>query len=185
MQGFTVDELIEKCRARDDDAFSELLSRYTPMISREVAAISADSLSHDELFSEASVALHTAVMRYDRARSEVTFGLYARICVHNRLLDLVRLESKLPTCQEYDEDDDAEAESPESELLLRDTAERLLDAARRELSDYEYRVLILYMQGYKTAEISKRLARSPKSVDNAKSRIFTRLRRTLGEGGKF
>ena len=180
-----MDELIKKCRVRDDDAFSELLSRYTPMISREVASFEDGRLSHDELFSEASAALHSAAMRFDLTQSGVTFGLFARICVHNRLVDLVRSADRLPICEEYDDEDATGAESPESELILRDTAVRLMDSARKALSDYEYRVLLLYMQGYKTAEIAKRLDRSPKSVDNAKSRIFTRLRRAFGEGENF
>ena len=184
MQGFEVDELIKKCRAHDDDAFAELLSRYTPMINREVAAFVGDRLSHDELFSEASAALHSAAMRYDLLQSGVTFGLFARICVHNRLVDLTRMANRHPICEEYG-DDTADEESPESELVLRDTAMRLMDSARAMLSDYEYRVLILYMQGYRTSEIAKRLGRTAKSVDNAKSRIFTRLRQAFGKAEQF
>ena len=184
MRDLNVDELIKKCRARDDDAFSELLSRYTPMIGREVSMFVGDRLSHDELFSEAAAALHSAAMRFDLLQGGVTFGLFARVCVHNRLVDVARSADRQPICEEYD-DGVTEAESPESDLILRDTAVRLMDSARKSLSDYEYRVLLLYMQGYKTAEISKRLDRSPKSVDNAKSRIFTRLRRMFGESEKF
>lgn len=179
MQGFDVDELIKKCRAHDDDAFSELLSRYTPMISREVMPFVGDRLSYDELFSEASAVLHSAAMSYDLSQGGVTFGLFARICIHNKLVDLARAVGRLPICEEYDEDT-VEETSPESEVVLRDTAMRLMDAARAMLSDYEYHVLILYMQGYKTSEIAKRLDRTPKSVDNAKSRIFTRLRCAFG-----
>ena len=185
VQESPVDELIKKCRSRDDDAFAELLSRYTPMISREIASFPSATLSHDELFSEASASLHTAAMKYDTAQSAVSFGLFARICIHNRLVDLARVAERQPTCEEYDDSDVSDIGSPESELLLRDTVERLMDSARETLSDYEYRVLVLYMQGYKTAEIAKRLSKSPKSVDNAKSRIFARLRRTLGAADEF
>ena len=180
MKELSLDELINRCRARDDDAFAELLSRYAPMINREVSAFSDCTLSVDELFSEASIALHKAVLRYDTEQSGVTFGLYARICVHNRLIDTVRASERQPVCEEYSDEVADGVDSPEAVLLLRDTVARLIDTARESLSEYEYRVLILYMQGYKTAEIAKRLGKTSKSVDNAKSRIFTRLRRTLG-----
>ncbi len=185
LKDLSVDELIKMCRAHDDDAFSELLSRYTPMINREVASFFGGSLLYNELFSEASAALHTAAMRYDFSKSEVTFGLYARICVHNRLVDLARSAERLPRCEEYGDEDEPSTDTPESELIMRESVERLMDSARAALSDYEYRVLVLYMQGYKTAEISERLKKSPKSVDNAKSRIFTRLRKVLGAAEEF
>lgn len=174
------DELIRRCRERDDAAFSELLTRYTPMISRVVASFDGAALSRDELFSEACASLHSAAMRYNLEQSEVTFGLFARICVHNRLVDLLRAAERTPTCDDCDVDSISDGESIESEILLRDTVDRLMSSARATLSDYEYRVLLLYMQGYKTAEISRLLDRDSKSVDNAKSRIFTRLRRAFG-----
>ena len=49
------------------------------------------------------------------------------------------------------------------------------------LSDYEYSVLLLHIQGYKTAAIAKVLGRTAKSVDNAKSRLFRHLRAELAD----
>ena len=109
-----MDELIEKCRVRDDDAFTELLSRYTPMISREVASFEDGRFSHDELFSEASAALHSAAMRFDLSQSGVTFGLFARICVHNRLVDLARSAERVLVCEEYDEEEEYEEDEDEA-----------------------------------------------------------------------
>jgi DNA-directed RNA polymerase specialized sigma24 family protein len=48
--------------------------------------------------------------------------------------------------------------------------------ARQVLSDYEYSVLLYHIQGYKTSAIAERLGKSSKSVDNAKARVFRRLR---------
>ena len=69
--------------------------------------------------------------------------------------------------------------------MKREAIDSLLNSARKLLSDYEYRVLILHIQGYKTAAIAKMLSRSAKSIDNAKSRLFRRLRLQLGEISDF
>jgi DNA-directed RNA polymerase specialized sigma24 family protein len=55
-----------------------------------------------------------------------------------------------------------------------------MKCARDLLSDYEYQVLMLHIQGYKTSEISAAVGRDTKSVDNAKARLFRRLRDALG-----
>ena len=64
-------------------------------------------------------------------------------------------------------------------IISRETADKLISAAHEILSDYEYKVLMLHSQGYKTAQIASALGRDAKSVDNAKNRIFRRLRSEL------
>jgi RNA polymerase sporulation-specific sigma factor len=75
-------------------------------------------------------------------------------------------------------------ESIERRLVERETFDRLLRSARELLSDYEYSVLLLHIQGYKTAAIAKALGRTPKSVDNAKARLFRHLRAELSGGSE-
>lgn len=178
-ENIEIGALIVECRKCDDYAFDEIVRRYIPMMRKVVSDFSTASLGFDELFSEACVALHSAVQSYDLDQSNVTFGLYARICVHHRLVDLLRAESSRKFSQ-CDVEHVADGESVESGLLKRETVEILINTAKSLLSDYEYRVLMLHIQGYKTGAIAKMLSRTPKSVDNAKSRVFRRLRLAIG-----
>ena len=174
-----ISDLILRCRERDDEAFDELVSRYTPMMRSVVFGFSSPSFEFSELFSEACVALHSAAERFDLAQTEVTFGLYARICVRNRILDLIRTDSDLSFSDSNVEQLSYE-DSVEHRLEEREIFNSILSSARLLLSDYEYRVLLLHIQGYKTAAIAEMLSRSAKSVDNAKFRIFRRLREEIG-----
>ena len=179
-------DLILLCRQHDDDAFDELLRRYTPMIRKVVSLFDDVPYDSDELFAEGCVALHVAAGRYDLDQGEVTFGLYARICVRNRILDMLRRADNANTDPEVDvEQVSDEADSPEQAVVDRDLFDRLLVSARCLLSAYEYRVLILHIQGYKTAAIASMLGKSAKSVDNAKARLFRRLRGEIGDISKF
>ena len=47
--------------------------------------IRCEEAERDEAFSEACVALHSALGTYDISQNKVTFGLYARTCVYHRL----------------------------------------------------------------------------------------------------
>ncbi len=177
-------ELILLCRRHDDAAFDELVCRYLPMMRKLVLGIGPSSLEYDELFSEACVAIHIAAQRYDIEQDEVTFGLFARICVRNRLLDLVRADADRPV-GELDVELMGEEDSLEERLVDREIFDKLLGSAKDVLSDYEYQVLLLHIQGYKTSAIASMLSRSAKSVDNAKSRLFRRLRAEIGDISKY
>ena len=178
-----INDLIIACREYNDIAFDELVVRYTPMMRKVISSFSS-SLEFGELFSEACVALHTAMLQYDLDQGVVTFGLFARVCVHHRIVDLLRAESSR-TVVDCDVDGVSDSESIERGIVERETFEYLMSSARSLLSDYEYRVLVLHVQGYKTSVIAKMLDRTSKSVDNAKYRIFSRLRSLLGDVSEF
>ncbi|MBQ8302189.1 MAG: sigma-70 family RNA polymerase sigma factor [Clostridia bacterium] len=178
-------ELIEACRLHNDEAFDELVQRYTPMMRKVVNGFGRPAHEYDELFSEACVALHLAAQKYDLTQSEVTFGLYARICVRNRIVDLLRVADSAHASGEIDIEQLADEDSVEKRIVDRETFDGLLTSARALLSEYEYRVLLLHIQGYKTAAIAKALDRSAKSVDNAKARLFRRLRAEIGSISDF
>ena len=175
-----INALLLRCRAHDDSAFAELLGQYTPLINKLISSFDVTHEEYDDMFSEASLALHLATLRYDVDQSKVSFGLYARICIQNKLIDLYRHRASMPDIHDSADveliPDDGELEAS---IIRRETVGAILTAADRILSDYEREVLALHMQGYKTRAIADRLSRTPKSVDNAKSRIFRRLRAVI------
>lgn len=173
-----VSSLVLLTRANDNFAFSELVKRYTPMINGVISGFAFPKSRVAEAESEAYVALYRAAMTYDVASTEVTFGLYARICVHRRLCDF----ASAVTGQEVSIDEVEPSELSdscviESELVDEETMRECIAKARDILSDYEYSVFRLYLNGYTTREIAELLSRSPKSVDNAKNRMMKHLRK--------
>ena len=157
----------------------------TALLPSYISKIDATGYDTDELFAEGCVALHIAAQRYDLQQEEVTFGLYARICVRNRILDMLRRADNEQTVSELDVEQMTDEDSVEDRLADREIFDRLLVSARNLLSDYEYHVLLLHIQGYKTSAIAAMLDRSAKSVDNAKFRLFRRLRDEIGDISKF
>ena len=171
-----LENLILKVRERNDFAFAELLKRYTPMINKLISGFSSDKISYDEAFSEASVALHKASLTYKLENVGVTFGLYARICVKRRLSDLYSASEPFDLAENYDVERLSVASNVESMLLLKERVQSFISCAREILSDYEYRVFMLYIQGYDTDSMCEALSRDKKSVENAKARMLKTLR---------
>ena len=173
--------LIQKAGAGDEDAFTEIVSLYTPMMQ---GLAHKHGVSFDEVFSDACMALYRATVTYDTEQSDVTFGLYAKICVYRSICDYVRREcgdSRIDV--EVDVEDVADTEDATDELLRREEGEIFRRDARGLLSEYEYRVLLMWLGGAKTADIAAELAVSSKSVDNAKARILKKLRDGLKPRG--
>lgn len=169
--------LIELVQAGDDAAFSRLVSLYTPMMNKVISGFVNSLVRYDEAFSEACVALHRAAMSYDLSRSpEVTFGLYARICVYRRVCDLLEKSRRHTPVVDMDVELISAESNIEQRLVGRERMSMFIERAREVLSEYEYSVFMLYIEGYSTAEISEKLGRDHKSVENAKSRMLKHLR---------
>jgi len=169
--------LVKMARERDDGAFSELVYRYTPMINKVISGFLNSELRYDEAFSEACFAFHRAVMSYDIGMSDnVTFGLYSRICIYRRLCDFTSVVKKDIQIIDYDVELLSSENNVERRIVGRERMTEYLAIARKILSDYEYSVFLLYIEGYTTQEIAKKLEKSNKSVENAKSRVFKHLR---------
>ncbi len=170
-------ELLEMVRESDDAAFSELVRRYTPMMSSVAQSFALQAVNRDELFSEACVALHRAALSYDLSRTEqITFGLYAKICVYRRISDMARKSASSEQTVDVDVDRISIGANVEERILFRERMSEYLRTARSILSEYEHEVFLLYIEGYSAADIAKKLSRDVKSIENAKSRIFKHLR---------
>ena len=181
MQNVELEELLSAIRANSgaDPAFSELARRYEPMMRSKVYSMFGDSFDYGEAFQEANIALHNAAITYDREKCEgVTFGLYASICVVNRLRSLLRKRRRDNdrTDKFTDDDNIIGGADVESFVVNRDLCDRVLRAARGALSDFEYTVFKLQLEGYTTRDIAKRLSHTAKSVDNAKNRLSKKLK---------
>lgn len=166
--------LILKARGGDDDAFTDIVNLYTPMLQ---SVAHRYSLDFDEAFSELCMALYRAVSTYDIEQSEVTFGLYAQVCAGRAVCDMLRhrkRECKLDTDANVDEI--AADDGVDADLIREEENEAFRRDARGLLSEYEYSVLIRWLGGDKTADIASALGVSAKSVDNAKARILKKLR---------
>lgn len=169
--------ILLRAREGDEQAFSQLLDGYMPLIRKATVAFKRPSLTDDELMCEASVAFYKAVLSFDLSQTEVTFGLYAHICVYRRLGDLVsKVDNRDGKISDVDVAAIPVSSGIESRLASGEMIRTVLSRVRGLLSDFEYEVFILSFEGYTTAQIAERLGKSGKSIDNAKFRLTRRLR---------
>lgn len=171
-------DLINAARGGDENAFEALLEAYEPLIdamSRSFVNATEDSESHEDLRQEACIALYKAVQTYDSTQAEVSFGLYAKMCVRNRLISytrkLRRRESVLPLEGRIKTEEDVEQGIAAQEAYM-----ELYRRIEAVLSPYESHVWWLYLSGQTTGAIAASLNKDERSVQNAIYRIRKKLR---------
>lgn len=170
-------ELILAAKNGDEGAFSELCEKYRPLIEnmtdRYLARLNAFIQDKDDLRQEATVAFYRAVTSYDMSQDKVSFGLYAKICIKNRMVTLLRRANKKSALKTV--------EAPENEgKRIGDRVfdfEELLSVSEKILSKREGLVFSLYIGGKTYKEISELLKVSEKSVDNALFRAKSKIKR--------
>ena len=172
-------ERIALVRNGDNDAFEALVNEYKPMID---SVISRFSLDERDAFSEACIGFYRAVSSYELGQSDVTFCLYAKICVERCLIDMQRREVRIASHfvdTEVDVDRIAVPGGVQAMLEHREQTAHFMAIAKDALSDLEFDVYRHWMLGYKTSDIASALGLTAKAVDNAKNRMWKKLRSRL------
>ena len=172
-------KLINGVKEGKDPSFSELCEAFSPLMRSQVTRMfGARSSEYDDRLQDAAMALYSAALSYDLSQSEVTFGLYAKICIRNSLVSIKRKEKKNAkkaasfAIAEKKTASDAEREASREKL---EENEEMLS----QLSSYERMVLLLYLNGHSYREIGSALNKSEKSVENALYRTRSKLKKLI------
>lgn len=178
-----MNDLLLDTKAGKSDAFDKIAEQYRPLIDGCVCYF-CGVVDSDELEQEALIALYRAACSYDSQNSRVSFGLYAKICINNSLISLVRSYKKQEekSVEQVENHDRSDFEiDPSDDYINKESFLSLDKFVREHLSEYEYAVFRLYIEGYKTKEIASRFNKSEKSVEGAIMRMRIKLRKCLNK----
>ena len=178
-----VDNLIAQTKGGKNDAFDEIAERYGPLIDSLVRKF-AISDEIDELEQVALIALYQAACTYDPDLKGVSFGLYAKVCIRNSLISYRRSENRQDHISSDAEDIErklTEAEDPMDDYINKESFLHLDRFVRSQLSEYEYSVFRLYIEGYRIKEIASVLSKTDKSVEGAVMRLKLKLRNSFNK----
>lgn len=171
-------ELVRRVKAGDDDAFTELCADYTNLLDSSAAfyAQRGDRYGalYDDFRQEASMALYRAAKAYDLSQSEVTFGLYAKMCIRNALISQLR---KLGARARSAAREGAKAESSAEQTVITEEMRRMyMRRIDGVLSPFEAKAMMMSIEGQKPRQIARSLKTSARSVSNALFRARSKLR---------
>lgn len=191
------EQLCAMVRGGSREAEEVLVTRYHGMVracARPLFLVGGDG---EDLIQEGMFGLIRAIREYCSDKS-ASFKTFAETCIRNRIFSALRAASRdkhVPLNQSISLDHpffDSNSYTsgaylmnladPEILIIDRDYVSDLLESTRKQLSEFEAKILGYYLDGLSVKEIAETMGRSPKSVDNAVQRVRRKAARQISSG---
>ena len=180
----TINELVKRAQKgpNGDQAFSELCTHYEGLVKSQVRKyFPEENDQYEDLLQEGTLAFFDAVRTFDLEQSSVTFGLYAKICIRNRLISIKRksdAKARRKAAAAAGKEFAARAShTDEKKSSQKEEVARLVGQYGGRLAPLEKAVFPLYLEGLSYKEIAVSLGRDERSVGNAIYRMKRKLRK--------
>lgn len=180
------EELVRLSKGGDAESTDLLMIRFKPLVRYIAGAYFIADGEESDLVQEGMIGLFKAVRDYSEER-DALFRTFATLCIRRQIIDAVRsaerkkhgtLNSSLPL-EALTSADMLDYSTPEETLAEKEAHKELKENISNILSDYEIRILNLYLERKSYKEISDLTGKDLKSVDNALQRIRKKIRNLI------
>ena len=184
----TDEELVALAQDGDKQAVEELLIRHAGLVRGCARGFFLIGGETEDLIQEGMIGLYGAIGDYRQGETASSFKNFAYLCISRRIIDAVKASARKKNAPLNDAtpigvvEADKEAAAyfnPEDLLILRDDRREFRQKISGVLSDFEFKVTTMYMDGMTCAEICEATGRPAKSVDNALQRSKKKLQEVL------
>lgn len=187
------ENLIQKYREGDVLAADCLIERYKARVKRKARAMFLVGGETDDLIQEGMIGLYKAIRDYDTSR-DISFLTFAKLCMDRQMYTAIEasnrkkhspLNSYIPiqlqgkNSEEELAVNNGDTKNPEEMYIDKENVMYIEKLLKEKLSDFEYIVIIMYIDGMSYQEIARETGKSPKSIDNALQRIKNKIIRAL------
>ena len=181
----TDEELVALAQAGDKEAEEAILSRYGGLVRYFARKFFLKDKETEDFAIEGTWGLYQAIEKY---KSDMgSFKSFATKCIARRITDFYKTEKrtkKVPAeiCVPYTDEELFDGDSnPEQTLIYNEEEKRLNKIMSRVLTDFEFKVFVMFLNGEKISEICEATGKNYKSVDNAIQRSKQKLKKALTE----
>ncbi len=188
----TDEELSLKAQEGDESSVDILLSKYKSLVNKIARSYFLTGGDIEDIAQEGMIGLYKAIIHFNQQKN-ASFKTFASTCIKHQIQSAIRiasseknkvLSSAIPLIDQTDNDEDEELKelpipsdlpSPDDKLIEKEKLQEIKQKIYQKLTPLELKVLSLYLKGYSYNEISQIGNINKKSIDNALSRIKTKL----------
>ena len=203
MAEINLDELVILAKSGDDEALRLIYAESREMLRSKANLYFMVGADRDDVIQEGMIGLFNAIRTFDPGAG-ATFKTFAELCVKRRIINAVKMAGRkkhLPLnesvsieamagMQDKNEARDIaaslekklrapQATDPEEVVLLTDLSEFVESNAPALFSELERTVWEAYSRGAGASEIADKLGKSPKTIDNALTRIRGKIEKLI------
>ena len=197
------EEMIVRIQEGEQSAMDYLLEKYKYLVRNKAKALYLIGGDKDDLIQEGMIGLYKAIRDFDMEKQNSFFN-FADLCISRQIYSAIKASNRkkniplntyisiyTPVYGESGDNEEKEAlvdimyqknvSNPEELVIDKENTSMIEYELVRRLSDLERQVLSLYMQDIKYVQIAEVLGKEPKTIDNALTRIKTKLNQVLRE----
>lgn len=190
----TDEQIVALAQAGNTEAMEYMLRKYRPMVRRKAQTCFIQGADRIDTIQEGMIGLFKAIRDYRDDRN-TTFQTFAELCVKCQIKTAIsKVGDKTFASMVHFEEISARAGLELVERLFRpesqqadpyrviasaETVRELQVVVRDLLSDFEFRVCCLSLGGLSHKQIADVLGCKPKSADNARQRIHSKMNRCI------
>ncbi|HAX51234.1 MAG TPA: RNA polymerase sporulation sigma factor SigH [Lachnospiraceae bacterium] len=194
-------EIVSLIREGNQSAMDYLLEKYKYLVRNKAKALFLIGGDRDDLIQEGMIGLYKAVRDFQSDKDNSFFN-FADLCISRQIYSAIKASNRkknIPLntyislyAPAYGENSDSEEKetlvdiihqknvsNPEELVIDKENTSMIEYELVRRLSNLEKQVLDLYMQDLKYIQIAEVLGKEPKTIDNALTRIKTKLNQVL------
>lgn len=188
----TDEEVVSYAQASGEDAVEYLLHKYQKLVYIWTRPYFLQGAEDDDLLQEGMIGLYKAIRDFTPGSS--SFWSFAKLCIIRNVISAIKgttRQKHIPLNSYtslhkpiYDVDGDRtlmevlhnnKVDDPEALVIDRERLQNTQKHIKEVLSDFEYRVFRLYINGLSYKEMAQRLHTHTKSIDNALCRIKNKI----------
>jgi len=197
------EDIITRIQEGDQPAIDYLMEKYKYLVRNKAKALFLIGGDKDDLIQEGMIGLYKAIRDF-RTGKDSSFFNFADLCVSRQIYSAIKASNRkkniplntyislyTPAYGDNNDYEDKEnlvdiiyqkyVSNPEELVIDKENTSMIEYELVRRLSDLEKQVLSLYMKDLKYTQIAEVLEKEPKTIDNALTRIKTKLNQVLKE----
>lgn len=188
-----INEIVAKAKLGDFESMEHILQYFKPKVTaicREYFLLGSD---FDDLIQEGMIGLYKAIMGYNVEKND-KFSSFASMCIHHQIQNAVKVANSkknqplnnyvsISIEGKFAENDDgakiilqATDKGAEQISLDKESTNFLYKKVRNALTNEQYDILLMYLNGYSYSEIATTHNISNKKVDNNIQAIKRKLK---------
>ncbi len=189
--------LVEDAKNGDIFALELLIKKYRNFVRAKARSYFLIGADREDIVQEGMIGLYKAIRDFKQDKLS-SFKAFAELCITRQIITAIKTATRqkhIPLNSYvslnkpiYDEESDRtlldvisgqKITDPEELIICREELGHIEGKIGEILSDLEWKVLMLYLQGRSYQEIACDLKRHVKSIDNALQRVKRKLERYL------
>lgn len=191
------EDIIQCVRDGDENALEYMIHKYKSFVRAKARTYFLIGADKEDIIQEGMIGLYKAIRDFNADKLS-SFKAFAELCITRQIITAIKSATRqkhIPLNSYvslnkpiFDEDSERtlldvitedSMTDPEEMMIIKEEYDGMENKISNLLSDLEWKVLTLYLEGRSYFEIADELKRHSKSIDNALQRVKRKLEKCL------